>query len=68
MNVNHVAAALHFIPTHSTGGTGIVLNYNVQNTTQFHYTGVGQTHSLGTMQSSSTSDQMGWKLRKDKQV
>ena len=28
--------------------------------------GVGQTHSPGTMQSSSTNDQMEWKLRKDK--
>ena len=29
-------------------------------------TGVGQTSRLGTMQSSSTSDQMEWKLRNDK--
>ena len=31
-------------------------------------TGVGQTHSPGKMQSSSTNDQMEWKLRKDKRV
>jgi len=30
--------------------------------------GAGQTHSPGTMQSSSTNDQMEWKLRKDKKV
>jgi len=31
-------------------------------------TGVGQTHSPGTMQNSSTNDQMEKKLRKDKRV
>jgi len=31
-------------------------------------TGIGQTHSSGTMQSSSTNDQMERKLRKDKRV
>jgi len=31
-------------------------------------TGVGQTHSPGKMQISSTNDQMEWKLGKDKQV
>jgi len=31
-------------------------------------TGVGQTHSPSTMQSSSTNDQMEWKLRKGRQV
>ena len=31
-------------------------------------TGVGQTHSPGTMRSLSINGQMGWKLRKDKQV
>ena len=31
-------------------------------------TGVGQTHSPGIMESSSTNDQMEWTLRKDKQV
>jgi len=31
-------------------------------------TGVGQTHSLGTMRSSSTNYQMEWKRRKDKRV
>jgi len=31
-------------------------------------TGVGQTHSQGTMQSSSTNDWMEWKFMKDKQV
>ena len=30
--------------------------------------GVGQTDSPGTIQNSSTYDQMEWKLRKDKQV
>ena len=31
-------------------------------------TGVWQTHSPGTMQSSSTNDQMEWKFKKDKRV
>jgi len=31
-------------------------------------TRVGQTHSPGTLQGSSTIDQMEWKLRQDKQV
>ena len=30
--------------------------------------GVGQTHSPGTIQSSSANDQMAWKLKKDKRV
>jgi len=31
-------------------------------------TGVRQTHSIRTMRSSSTNDQMEWKLRKDKPI
>jgi len=31
-------------------------------------TGVGQSHSQGTMQNSSTNDQMQWKLRRGKQA
>ena len=31
-------------------------------------TGVGQTHSQGTMQNSSKNDRIQWKLRRENQV